>query len=283
MPATMTPVISVILSTYNQPDWLEKTLWGYGAQTDHDFEVVIADDGSGPATRERIEKVLAETGLNLQHVWHPDDGFQKSAILNKATTAATGNYLVYSDGDCIPRRDFIAVHRAHCAPGVFLSGGYTKLPLKLSQAITREDVTTGRAFDSRWLARGGLSSKLWNKHVATGLWARALNRITPTGPTWNGHNASGWKADVLRVNGYNERMQYGGQDRELGERLVNLGIRGRQIRYLAVVLHLDHPRGYATPESMAKNRAIRDETVGRKLAWTPDGIRKQAAPPAEPS
>ncbi len=38
--------MSVILSTYNAPQWLEKVIWGYAVQTHQDFELVIADDGS---------------------------------------------------------------------------------------------------------------------------------------------------------------------------------------------------------------------------------------------
>ena len=272
--------LSVILSTYNQPDWLEKVLWGYAGQADKDFELVIADDGSGPETRARIEKVRGATGLNIQHVWHPDAGFQKTTILNKATVAASGNYLVFSDGDCIPRPDFVAVHRQRARPGHFLSGGYTKLPLALSQSITLEDISSGRVFEARWLAERGLPGRPWDKHVARRC-AAFWNYVTPTQATWNGHNASGWKADLLRINAYNEQMQYGGQDRELGERLVNLGLRGIQIRYYAIVLHLDHSRGYATAESKAKNRIIREATVSQRIVWTPDGILKQPRPPNE--
>jgi hypothetical protein len=76
----------------------------------------------------------------------------------------------------------------------------------------------------------------------------------------------------MGVNGHNEEMRYGGQDREMGERLENMGLRGKRIRYYAILLHLDHPRGYATPESIAKNRAIRRETVAKRIIRTPLGI-----------
>ena len=55
-----TPKVSVILSTYNQPAWLEKVFWGYGVQTFHDFEIVVADDGSGPETQALIARYQAE-------------------------------------------------------------------------------------------------------------------------------------------------------------------------------------------------------------------------------
>ena len=113
-----------------------------------------------------------------------------------------------------------------------------------------------------------------NKVDATGLLSTILNFLTPTTPSWNGHNASGWKTDILAVNGFDERMQYGGQDRELGERLINHGIKSKQIRYSTVCLHLDHPRGYATPESINKNRNIREETKQQNKNWTDFGILK---------
>ena len=266
--------ISVVLSTFNQPSWLEKVLWGYSCQSDDNFEVVVADDGSGPETAEVINRMRQETGLSITHVWHPHEGFGKSVILNKATLETTGDYLVFSDGDCIPRRDFVATHRKYARQGNFLSGGYTKLPLALSQKISKEEIISGIAFDPAWLASGGLPSRPWHKH-AVGSLAGFWNFITPTRATWNGHGSSGWKSDILKVNGHNEEMRYGGQDRELGERLENAGIRGRSIRYFAIVLHLDHPRGYATPESIAKNKAIRAATVRNKTIWTPVGIRKE--------
>ena len=84
----------------------------------------------------------------------------------------------------------------------------------------------------------------------------------------------GWTSDILKVNGFDERMQYGGQDRELGERLVNSGIKGKQIRYSAICVHLDHPRGYKTQESIDYNRSIRKNTRDTKSTYTKFGINK---------
>ena len=127
---------SVILSTYNSVEWLEKVLWGYSAQTYTDFEIVIADDGSGEETRRRIEELKALIAIPIVHVWHEDDGFQKTKILNKAILAARSDYLIFTDGDCVPRKDFVATHMQYREPGYFLSGGYFKLPMDISKAIT---------------------------------------------------------------------------------------------------------------------------------------------------
>lgn len=270
-----TPEISVIISTYNAVEWLKKTLIGYKVQTYTDFEIVIADDGSGEETRELLEVFQKEMPVPVIHVWHEDRGFQKSAILNKAIEACNADYILMSDGDCIPRKDFLAVHDEYRERGYFLSGGYYKLPLNISKSISETDILEQKCFDLKWLKGLGLESSFKNlKFTAEGSTAKVLNALTPTNASWNGHNSSGWKEDILAVNGFDERMQYGGQDRELGERLFNSGIKSKQIRYSAICLHLDHPRGYKNKESIEKNLGIRATTRKEKRKWTDFGIQK---------
>jgi glycosyltransferase involved in cell wall biosynthesis len=271
--------ISVIISTYNNPAWLEKVVWGYECQTYSDFELIIADDGSGQPTKDLIEGFQKNSALSITHVWHADDGFQKSAILNKGIIASTTDYLLFSDGDCIPRHDFVETHVKNSQAGYFLSGGYFMLPMDTSKAITKEDITTGNAFNVKWLYAHGLAKTYKTlKLTSSGVQEKLLNFLTPTKATWNGHGSSGWKQDIVAVNGFNEEMQYGGQDRELGERLVNRGIKGKQIRYSAICVHLDHKRGYNTPESISKNKKIRAETRQQGKVWTKAGIVKSEKP-----
>ncbi len=265
---------TVIFTTYNQVDWLRKTLWGFACQTHAAFDIVVADDGSTEETRACIETLREQTGLQIKHVWQRDDGFRKTRILNKAILAAPADYLIFTDGDCIPRRDFVATHVALAEPGHFLSGGYFKLPMSASETITQEDIESGQAFDVSWLKTHGLRvpwHKRW-KLTATATTAHWLNKITPTRPSWNGHNASGWKADLMAANGFDERMQYGGEDRELGERLINAGIKPKQIRYSAICVHLDHPRGYVNAEARAVNDRIRAETASGRRTRTAFGL-----------
>ncbi|MEZ4795895.1 MAG: glycosyltransferase family 2 protein [Flavobacteriaceae bacterium] len=272
-----TIAVSVIISTYNNPLWLQKVLWSYDVQTFKDFEVVIADDGSNDETKKLIEQIKKEVKYPIQHIWHEDNGFQKTIILNKATVAAKADYLLYTDGDCVARQDFIEAHIKHKEQGFFLSGGYFKLPMTISKLITKADIDSQNCFDISWLKKHGLGSTFKNnKLTSKGLKAKLLNTFTPTTATWNGHNASGFKADILRVNGYDERMQYGGEDRELGERLFNLKIKAKQLRYSAICVHLDHERGYVKPEMIEKNLKIRATTKGEKRVWTNFGIVKNS-------
>ena len=267
--------ISVIISTYNSPEWLQKVLWSYEQQTFRNFEVIIADDGSTDTTKSIIKIAKSELSYPIQHIWHEDNGFQKTIILNKATVASKGNYLLYTDGDCIARKDFLQVHVDKRERGYFLSGGYFKLPMDISKKISKEDIVSQNCFDIQWLKSLGLKSSFKNNKItATGFKEFLLNTLTPTTATWNGHNSSGYKSDILQVNGFDERMQYGGEDREMGERLFNLGIKAKQIRYSAICLHLYHERGYVKPEMIEKNLAIRKITKSKKVIKTPHGIQK---------
>lgn len=270
----MTPQsISVIISTYNNPEWLEKTLWGYENQNFKDFDIMIADDGSKEATATLIKKFQTETKLSIKHIWHPDNGFQKCEILNQAILASDAEYLIFTDHDCIPRVDFVERHRKYAEDGYFLSGGYFKLPMSISKAIGRNDILTGDAFDPKWLHQQGMKTtfketKLWHVPV----YASILNFITPARASWNGCNSSCWRKDALLVNGFNTEMKYGGLDREFGERLVNAGLKSKQLRYSLIAIHLDHERPYKTKEQLAANLQIRKNVRKKKVVKTPTGI-----------
>lgn len=271
------PQISIILSTYNQPSWLEKALQGYEFQTFKDFEILIADDGSKDETRLLIENYKKKSKLKIKHIWHEDNGFQKTIILNKSIISSKSDYLLFSDGDCIPRSDFVEKHISQKEEKYFLSGGYFKLPLSISEIISPDDIKNQNCFDINWLKKNGLNSSIKNyKLTARGCTEKLLNRLTPTKATWNGHNSSGWKKDILNVNGFDERMQYGGEDRELGERMLNLGIRSKQLRYSAVCVHLDHARGYVKQEMIEKNNIIRKKVKQTKSVYTLHGIKKNS-------
>lgn len=269
-------VASVVFTTYNQPDWLEKVLIGFGAQDRQDFEVLVADDGSDDGTRERIEALRRQLPMPVHHLWQPDDGFRKCRAMNMAIGKAASDYLIFTDGDCIPRKDFVSTHLRLREPGRFLSGGYHKLPMSTSTAISPDDIRFGRCFDESWLRRHGMPKSRRNLKLTAGpLMAHVLDAISPARPTWNGHNASGWKRDIVAINGFDERMRYGGEDREFGERLENAGIHGKRIRHRAIVVHLDHTRSYATQEGIQFNRQVRAETRATCRTWTQYGITKQ--------
>lgn len=274
--------VAVIVSTYNQPHWLEKVLWGYALQSDASFDLLLADDGSGPATAQVVARARGEFGSRLRHLWQEDQGFGKCEILNKAIAVADADYLVFTDGDCVPARTFVETHRRLARPGRFLSGGVIWLPRALSERIVREDVETGRLESAGWLAAHGWPAGRDRLRFARSRFLGALlDRLTPTGATFNGHNASVWRDAVVAANGFEAEMGYGGLDRALGERLHNLGVRGLQVRHRARTFHLDHDRPYLDSEVVRRNREIRARIRATGEVRARSGIAELTAPARE--
>lgn len=264
--------LSVIASTYNATEWLQKVLWGFAEQTFRDFELLIADDGSTEETAHMIEAARSELGLDIRHIWQEDDGFRKCRILNKAILQAKNDYIVFTDGDCIPRYDFLEVHQREARPGHYLSGSYYKLPMQTSKTITREDIHKGRCFDFQWLRENGLPANAKRTKISVAhTQAKLYNFLTPVSCNLKGSNASAWKQDILTVGGFDERMQWGGLDRELGVRLKNYGIKPKHVRYNAICVHLDHSRSYKDPENVAWNKALRKKVAKEKITFTEHG------------
>ena len=267
--------VSVIISTYNQPEWLELVLYSYDIQTENHFEIIIADDGSDERTKRVIDKFSEQSKLSTIHVWQEDNGFQKTKILNKAIMASNSEYLIFTDGDCIARKDFVETHfklkRNYCA----LSGGYFKLTKKISDSISKNIIREQKCFDKNWLlGKGQPKSFKLNKLTKSNIKASVLNTTTPTKATFDGMNVSCYKSDILAVNGFDERMQYGGEDREVGERMMNNGVKFLQIRYSAICVHLHHDRPYKNTEAEVLNQQIRATTKREKAKWTAFGINK---------
>ncbi|HET6764934.1 MAG TPA: glycosyltransferase [Longimicrobiaceae bacterium] len=275
--------LSVIVSTYNQPAFLERVLWGYAVQTRGDFELLVADDGSGPETRALIDRLRVETGREIRHVWHEDRGFRKSEIMNRAILASSGDYLLFTDGDSIPRADLVDVHITLAKPGHYLAGGYLKLSAQASDRVTVEAVRDGRATDLRWLrAQGWRPGHRALRMVRSRAAAALLDRLTPTAPLFAGNNASTWREAIFAVNGFDQAMGYGGLDRAVGYRLRNLGIRPRQVRHRAICVHLHHERPYRRPEVVRANKELLERIRRTGDVRAGQGLAELAAAAAAP-
>ena len=209
--------ITVIVSTYNSEDWLRKVLEGYKHQTYDFFEVIVVDDGSKETTKDLIDSFKLDYPVTLRHIWHEDKGYRRQRILNIAITKANHDYILFTDGDCIPRNDFVAVHHQKRVPNFFLSGGYFKLPKTISDLITESDIEAQACFDPKWLLYLGLKKTFkLNKLCSKGRKELLLNKYTVTKATWNGMNSSAWKQDIMAVNGLIPECN-------MGERIANLG------------------------------------------------------------
>jgi glycosyltransferase involved in cell wall biosynthesis len=262
--------ISVIITTYNRPVFLRLALAGYMAQTDRDFEILVADDGSGPETAAAVAEFAGEADFAVRHVWHEDRGFRKTAILNRAIAAAKGEYLMFTDGDLIARNDLVAVHRRFARPGHYAVGAYNRLPAATTSAVTRETVARQDLFRMSWLlAHGYRPTRGFLRIVMPRTFGPALDRLGEAGRgRFPGGHAACFKRDADAVGGFDERMTYGSEDREFGTRLCNLGIEPLRIKNSTFMMHLEHDRPYQNAAEAERNLAIlrETETTGRIVA-----------------
>jgi len=238
----MTGLISVIATTHEREDALDAVLRGLSRQSDRDFEVVVADDGSGPATAALIERWKARLGRPLAHVWQPHDGFRAAEMRNRAIAASRGSYCVFLDGDCIPRPDFVAEHRRLAAPGWFVAGNRILLSRALTNTVLREGLEPETwplscFVRERW--RGGINRLMPSLRLPLG----PLRKVNPRGwRSCRSCNLAIWRADLERVDGFDAAYTgWGKEDSDLVVRLVHAGVHHKDGRFATGVLHLWHP------------------------------------------
>jgi len=264
---------TVIVPVYNSPRLLELVLAGYGRQSIRDYELFIADDGSGPEIRMSVDKFACRAPFPVSYTRQPDKGFRKTRIMNQAVREASADYLIFADADCIPHRDFVAAHAGRRAARTVLCGRRVNLSRRLSQRLTAGEIAAGRL--ERFPA-GGFIEALCNRrsHWDEGIVLRnpALHAwLNRRAPTILGSNFSLEKSLFAEVNGFNEDfVGYGGEDTELEYRLRLAGAAFRWVRQLAIQYHLHHP-----PRPAVENRMdVLRQTEVLGAAACRNGLRK---------
>lgn len=268
--------VEVIVSTYNNPRALNLTLAGLANQSEPDFDICIADDGSGEATLEVIKKwVSIFQPDRLRHEWIPDTGFNKNVVLNRAIKSSVAAYLIFIDGDCVASPDFVRRHLELKSKGQFLSGGLVRLDENATNQMSEELISLNTPFSKGWLKNNdclyGLGARLKAGAIPVRI-SSLLEHISPVEKTWNGANSSTWRDSIIAINGFDESLKYGAEDIEMGYRLINNGISARSIRYTATLLHLEHGRPYADRDLMLKNKKYARNVLSSKIKWTNSGI-----------
>jgi len=259
-------LISVIVTTYNRDDALAAVLRSLARQSDRDFEVIVADDGSGPGTAVLVESWKARIGHRVIHVWHEDEGFRAAEIRNRAILAARGTYCVFLDGDCIVRRDFVAAHRGLAERGWFVSGNRVLLSPALTDKVLRGDLTPEDWRLPRWLAersRGGVNRIAALLSLPLG----SLRRLRKG--AWEGVrscNLAVWRADLDRVDGFDaDYSGWGKEDSDIVVRLLHAGVTRKDGNFATGVIHLWHKE--ADRDRLSENEGRLAAVLGS------DGVR----------
>ena len=235
-------MISILLATYNWPQALKLCLESLATQTDQNFEIIIADDGSTESTKQVIDQIKQTFPVAITHLWQDDQGFRKTKILNQAIAAAHGNYLIFLDGDCIVQPDFVARHRALAQKGFLVTGSRVLLNEKLTQQLLTWPQWNFQRFCSRLITErlsGGINKLLPFKiKLDNGSW-RDYKKFV-----WRrikGCNMACWKTDAEAINGFDETMTgWGHEDADFVFRLQRHHIARKSGSWATEVLHLFH-------------------------------------------
>jgi glycosyltransferase involved in cell wall biosynthesis len=264
---------AVIVTTYNRPDALAAVLAGYLAQSNRGFELLIADDGSTDDTRALIDEFRSQAPFPVKHVWQEDRGFRAAAIRNRAVAATSADYVIFSDGDCVPGSSFIRRHLEMAERGWFVAGNRILLSARFTDRMLRHRLPI-----HEWRAGAWLSA-----------WAqRDINRLLPLlslpeGPLrraapqrWQGVktcNLAVWRDDLVRVNGLDEAYSgWGLEDSDLVIRLLHAGVRHKSARFATPLFHLWHMENDRS--RLVENRRRLDELTRSKRSVAELGLNQ---------
>ena len=262
---------AVIVLTFNRPEALLAVLRSLAAQCGPDDEVWIADDGSTAENVRRVKDALPRFDCPLFHAWHPDVGFTAARARNMAAQRANVDYLLFLDGDCVPRTDWLQQHRRLAQPGCFVNGSRVLLDLELTRKVEAGDVDLAKWDWSDWVGARlrGHCNKL--AHLLT--WPGTLGRYQARFK-WKGIrscNFALWRSDLRAVNGFDESFSgWGHEDADLVLRLHNLGLRRKNGFFATEVFHLWHRENDRSNEQ--GNRSLVQQRMAQGLVRAPKGL-----------
>jgi glycosyltransferase involved in cell wall biosynthesis len=272
------PLISLIISTYNRPDALAAVVEACFTQTDQHFEIIIADDGSTASTEQCVAQLKARSPVPLQHVWQEDDGFRLAMARNRGTRAAHGEYVIFLDGDCIPQRDFIAQHRKLAQRGYMVTGSRVLLSEAFTAQLLAEhiDLPGASAAAKFGLRLRGHMNKVLQLLLRLPDIGRAKHRFS-----WRrikGCNLAMWRSDLEKVNGFDESFRgWGHEDSDVVVRLFNAGIMRKDGAFATEVFHLWHRE--AQRDQATSNRHLVLERAANKTYVASQGLNSSSNQP----
>lgn len=259
--------ISFIVLTYNRTDALLAVLRSLARQCNSDHEVVIADDGSSAGQVDLLRAMCPVFSCSVRHVWHPDIGFTASASRNLGAYHATGDYLVFLDGDCVPGPSFVKAHAQLARKDCFVNGSRVLLSESLTQRVVRNEIDLLDQSIIFWVdARlKGDSNKLL--HLMK--WPSSLHRLQKRFK-WKGIrscNLAVWNKDFCDVNGFDETFEgWGHEDADLVLRLSHRGVLRKNGFWSTEVYHLWHGEQKRNLESVNREKVIERMKTNQTIA-----------------
>lgn len=265
---------SVIAAFYNNIKYLKLVLAGFERQTETDFELIIADDGSTEEVIKEIESISSNYSFRIKHIWHPDKGFRKNKILNQAILTSSSDYLIFIDSDCVPHSRFVEEHLNEGEDKNVLTGRRVNLSQKLTNLLTEQNIKDG-FLEKKYLKiiYDGLFGK--SNYVEKGFYLKnkfLRNTLNKKYRGLLGCNFSLYKKDILTINGFDERYEAPsiGEDSDIEFRLSLNCVKVKSLNHIAVQYHLYHK----LQERLQKNLDLFEEVKNSNIAFTPYGLIK---------
>ena len=257
--------VTLIITTYNWPEALELVLESVLNQEVLPTEVIVADDGSKPSTLDIINSFKLRFPIPFKHVWHEDNGFNKSMILNKAIVKSKGDYIIQSDGDCILHPYFVKDHLRFVKKNQYLFGSRVNIQASYLKNLFSKKQITFNLFSK------GIKKRTRALHFP--FLSRFYKIKNEFSENFRGCNTSFFKSDFIDVNGYNEDITgWGREDSELMLRLHNKGVKARRLRYRGIVFHIWHKE--KAKDRVEFNNQIEQMVINKSLSWCENGINK---------
>ncbi len=257
--------VSLIVSTYNKPDYLLKVLESVLYQTVFPFEVIVADDGSTEETAITVKNFSKNAPFPVKHVWQEDLGFRAAKIRNEGIKVSEGDYIIFLDGDCIVNKHFIEDHIKLAEKGCFVQGKRILLDEEISKVFSYKEV------NSFFKLILNLNHMKNIHHIFRLSFFPAIKNQNLKGI--KSCNMGFWKEDLLSVNGFNEVfVGWGREDSEIAVRLFKYGLKKKVHPFMAVCFHLWHKEN--PRDRLNKNDEILKNTIESKGYICKDGIKK---------
>jgi glycosyltransferase involved in cell wall biosynthesis len=255
MESRVTPKASIILATYQWPEALSLVLSALLTQSEKNFEVMIADDGSDERTQKVIEEYAGRGAYRIQHFWQENKGFRKCRVLNRAIAASTGETLIFLDGDCVPHKHFVAQHCMLQDGKHYVAGRRVDLSKEFTAKLNPHRIEKGMlngvasGLVSLWMdsIRKGGSTPFHRAYMVRTPFFRkifGLERVVDL----KGCNFSVLRKDMMAIDGFDESYEgYGREDTDVEIRLQNLGLKIKSAKNLCLQFHLWHKSREFTP------------------------------------
>lgn len=263
------PTCSLVTPTYNWPEALELLLLSVRDQTILPNEVIIADDGSGKGTKQLIANFQKKFPVPLIHIWHEDIKNRKPKIMNQAIAVAKYDYIVEIDGDIIMNKHFIEDHLTNAKKEHYLFGSRVNIQEKLlPELFTKKKIHFN--FFSKGIKKRG-------RTIRIPFFMQFRKSVNQRSRKLRGCNMSFWKGDFIKINGFNENLVgWGIDDSEMIQRLHNIGIRGKRLKFVGIAYHIYHKE--QSKSDLEINNEIERQTTENKLTFIEKGINQYLNP-----